>query len=174
MFKKAGHALHELPLFCNRFRHKSWCKAKIKMKWNKHQCELKKIYKKNKNYHSLLSTHTLTFKWGKSILIKEGQKKGIWDQHPWIVSYVSLLPQEFGPWWPQLKDAANQTLALIQRGRGSREVELTVIQQQRRKKRAQTVWGWICHLQWHFLSRPPELWVNNNSLSWSCWSVWIM
>lgn len=85
------------------------------------------------------------------------RKKGIWDQHPWIVSYVSLLPQEFGPWRPQLKDAANQTLTLIQRGRGSREVELTVIQQQRRKKRAQTVWGWIFQLQWHFLSRPPEL-----------------
>lgn len=77
----------------------------------------------------------------KNVNKRRTEKKGIWDRHPWIVSYVSLLPQEFGPWWPQLKDAANQTLTLIQRGRGSREMELTVIQQQRRKKRAQTVWG---------------------------------
>lgn len=42
--------------------------------------------------------------------------------------HVSLLPQKFCPWRAQLQNAANQTLALIQRGRGSGEVELTVIQ----------------------------------------------
>ena len=35
------------------------------------------------------------------------------------------LPEELGPWRTQLQDAAHQALALIQRGRGRGEVELT-------------------------------------------------
>lgn len=61
---------------------------------------------------------------------QHNQKWWTWGRvcHPFSVWQVSLLPQEFCPGRPQLQNAANQTLALVQRGRGMREVELTVIQ----------------------------------------------
>ncbi len=84
-------------------------------------------------YHTLLYRDTSQWKQNTTKynrIKKEDSVKGesgMWDWHPLVVLCV-ILPQKFCPWWAQLQNAANQTLTLIQWGRGSREVELTVIQ----------------------------------------------
>lgn len=48
-----------------------------------------------------------------------------WDQEPADALETSVLPEEFCPRWAQLKNAADQALSLIERGRGSGQVKFT-------------------------------------------------
>lgn len=117
-----------------------WQSIEVYFAWKQvwKQSWVVKAKMKNKNdtrvhlwYHLLLNRATLQRKQNQYNTIKRKivrkEKVGCGTGIHWLF-YVSLLPQKFCPWWAQLQNAANQTLALIQRGRGSREVELTVIQ----------------------------------------------